>query len=78
MVALISWALERWQSPVDCTALEMRRSGNTTEGSNPSLSARITMLKLELLLILVRLRAAAFNQGLYEQGHREVIISLSS
>ena len=30
---------ERWRSPVDRTALEMLRSGNTTVGSNPTLSA---------------------------------------
>ena len=30
---------ERWRSPVDRTAFEMLRSGNTTVGSNPTLSA---------------------------------------
>ena len=29
----------------ECTALEMLRTGNGTEGSNPSLSARLVVIK---------------------------------
>ena len=38
---------------VDCTALEMRRGGNSTGGSNPSLSATNSLIFLGLLRSLL-------------------------
>jgi hypothetical protein len=42
---------------VECTALEMRRGGNSTGGSNPSLSA--TSNPLKSLKMLLTLRSSA-------------------
>lgn len=62
--------MDRWRSPVERAALEMRYSGNTIGGSNPPLSATITIVietgsqpnhyKPDAMLVVISVLIVAF------------------